>query len=493
MRLCRLRSGSSIYALSSAIRADLAVVATAKVGKQDDRSAQFSQNSTRHATRLAEHGKMARILAMSLNGKARRVRIYVNEGDLVGHTPSYVAIVEFLRKENAFGATVYRAIEGFGSTGVVHTTRLVEVFQRLPLIIEWVDSAERVDRLLERIKQVVAHGLITVEDTEVVLSEPHPVHRISSHTAAQEVMSRDLASVSRDTPIRQVVDLMLDKIYRAVPVVEDGRPIGIITNSDLVSRGGLGARVELLPRLGTRELSLELDRLGETPKRAAEIMTPSPATVRDSTPLTQVAELMAHRHLKRLPVVDDQGLLVGMISRLDILRTVAEGFEREGPEPRAVGLNGSVPIAQAMRREVPTVYADTPVAEVLPAVFSTRLNRAVVVDRERRVVGIITDAELLERVTPSLRPSALHSLMHRLPFIHPNPTDLAIEQHATARVAADLMLTDVPTAFEQTPLGEALGPILRSKEKLVAVVDDQRRLVGILDRADILHALIEQR
>lgn len=430
---------------------------------------------------------------MSLSGKAKRVRVYINEGDLVGHQASYIAIVEFLRKENASGATVLRAVEGFGSTGVVHTNRLVDVQWRLPLVVEWIDSAERVDRLLGHIKEKVGHGLITVEDTEVVLYEPHPVRRVSSHVMAGEVMSRDVASVTRDTPVRTVVELMLGKNYRAVPVVEDGHPIGIITNSDLVLRGGLGIRLELLPSLETPELHSELERLAKDMKVAGEIMTPSPVTVHSSMPLTQVADVMAHRHLKRLPVVDDLARLVGVISRLDLLRTVAEGFQGEEPEERReIGMNGRMPISRVMRREVPTVYPDTPVGEVLPAVFSTRLNRAVVVDRERHVIGIVTDAELLDRVTPSLRRSFIHSLMHRLPFGHHKPDELAAEEHAKAHTARDLMLGDVPVASENTPVREAIAPMLHGKEKLIAIVDEEKHLVGIVDRADILRGLVER-
>jgi CBS domain-containing protein len=427
---------------------------------------------------------------MAPGGKAKRVRIYTSEDDLVGRTPTYLAIVQFLQRENAAGATVLRAVEGFGGAGVLHTAHLVDVLQRLPLVIEWVDALERVERLLPHIKEMVGRGLITLEDVEVVLDVPHPVRPVSSHVSAGEAMSRDVVSVTPETPLRRVIEVMLGKLYRAVPVLEQGRPVGIITNSDLVERGGLGVRMELLPTLEAQSLQAELDRIGTTPKTARDVMTPAPVTVHASTPLTLVADLMARRRLKRFPVVDEAGQLVGMISRLDLLRTVAAHYEKGEAEQRAVGLAAGLPIARVMRRDVPTVYAETPVAEVLPAVFSTRLNRAVVVDQDRHVLGIVTDAELLERVTPSLKPGTLRSLMQRLPFVHASAEQLSTEQHASARTAQELMSAHVPTAREDTPLGEALVPMLRGKEKLIAVVDAQQRLVGIVDRADILRGLV---
>ncbi len=105
----------------------------------------------------------------SITGKAKRVRIYVSEGDLHAHRPVHHAIVALLRSEGAAGATVLRAVEGFGAPGVVHTSHLVDIAQHLPMVVEWIDKAEQVERLLPRIKELVKRGLITLDDTEVVL------------------------------------------------------------------------------------------------------------------------------------------------------------------------------------------------------------------------------------------------------------------------------------------------------------------------------------
>jgi CBS domain-containing protein len=312
---------------------------------------------------------------------------------------------------------------------------------------------------------------------------------VSGRLVAADVMSREVASVTRDTPVRDVVELLVGKRFRAVPVLDSGIPVGMITNTDLVARGGLAVRLELLPTLDSPELRSELDRLGASPKTAGDIMTPAPAVVPATMPLPRVADLMARRRVKRVPVVDDHEVLVGMLSRYDLLRTVAEAPRREEGAP-LVGLRGDQPVAAITRRDVPTVFPETPLPEVMQAVISTRLNRALVVDHERHVLGIISDAELLERVTPSLRPSAMRSLMHRLPFIHPTPQELTAEQHAAARTAHDLMLTEITPAFEDTPLREAIGPMLHGHRKVVVVVDRERRLVGIVDRADLLRGLL---
>ena len=425
---------------------------------------------------------------MGALGKARRVRIYLSEGDRAGHRPAHLAILEFLRGENAQGATVLLGVEGFGGTGTLHTSLLVDVARDLPMVIEWVDRPEVVDRLLGRVKALVPHGLITVDDTEVVHFDPHPVRDVSAVLTAGDVMTREVATVTPRTPLREVVELMLGKVYRALPVVDGGRPVGIITNGDLVRKGGLDVRVDLLPALETAQRDAVLDRLSKEARTAADVMTSPPVVVAAGAPLPQVAEAMARKRLKRLPVVGGQGALVGMVSRVDLLRTAAGGFDAAVPVAREMGLRVAGPIGRVARQDVPTVHPDTPFPEVFQAVISTRLDRAIVVDSERRVVGLVTDAEMLERITPSMRPGALRSLMSRLPFA--SAEERATEKHTRARTAADLMSTKVSAVDEDTPVAQAIATMLSGNHKVLAVVDASRRLVGIVDRADLLHGIV---
>ena len=428
---------------------------------------------------------------MKLLGKAKRIRIYLKESDLIGRKRAPYALLEWLRSEGAAGATLIRGAAGVGSSGKLNADLSPDIGPHLPVIVEWIDAPDRVERLLPRLRELIGNGLVTGEDTEILLYKPHGVRDLSDRLTAGEVMSRDVVSVSPGTPLRKVVEQVEGKPYRAVPVVEDGRPVGIITNQDLVERGGLLARVELLGSLTKAERTAALDRLEGEGKQAQHVMTRDPVTVAAGLPLTGVAEVMAHERLKRLPVVDPSGKLVGMVSRLDLLRTVAEAFQAKGEEARNAGLRGDLPLLRVMRRDVPTVHPDSPLNEVLQAVVSTRLNRALVVDAERRVVGIVTDEELLDRVTPAMRTGALRSLMHRLPFAHLPRAEQEAEHHARAKTAADLMLTDVAVAREDQRLRDAIAPMMKAPHKLVAVVDAERRLLGALDRADILRGLTQ--
>jgi CBS domain-containing protein len=416
---------------------------------------------------------------MQTLGRAKRVRIYVSEDDRSGGRPLHLAVIELLRAGDAQGATVLRALEGFGAGGRIHASTLVDVAARLP---------EQVERLLPRVLELVRHGLVTVDDTEVVLFEPHPVRDLRATLTAADVMSREVESVTPGTPIREVVERMLGKTYRAVPVVEGGRPVGIITNGDLVQRGGLGVRLDLLGSLEVNERRQALEQISQPSRTAAEVMTRDPVTVPATTPLPRVAEWMVRRRLKRLPVVDASGTLVGMVSRVDLLRTAASAPAAPAPEAAGAGLARDEPLARAMRRDAPTVHPDTPLPEVFQAVISTRLNRAFVVDADRRVVGLVSDAELIERVTPALRPGALRALMSRLPFAH--FWDGEVGSHARARIAGEVMTRGVVQVREDVPLAQAIAAMLRENQKVLAVTDADGRLVGMVDRADLLHGLL---
>lgn len=99
---------------------------------------------------------------------ARRVRVYLNEGDRAGHHPAHLAVMELLRREGAAGAVCFRGLEGFGAHKDLHVAHLVDVAAHLPLVIEWVDVPERVERILPALRALVPGAPITVDATELL-------------------------------------------------------------------------------------------------------------------------------------------------------------------------------------------------------------------------------------------------------------------------------------------------------------------------------------
>lgn len=106
---------------------------------------------------------------MKLEGEQKLLRIFIGEQDKWKHVPLYEAIVDEARGLGMAGATVIRGFLGFGCSAHIHTAKLLELSMDLPIIIEIVDTEERIGRLLPRLDEMVKDGLITLEKVHVIL------------------------------------------------------------------------------------------------------------------------------------------------------------------------------------------------------------------------------------------------------------------------------------------------------------------------------------
>jgi PII-like signaling protein len=108
----------------------------------------------------------------SLDGEGTLVRVFIGESDQWKHQPLALALVERLRKEGFSGATVFRGIAGFGARSVLHTTQILRLSEDLPVLIEIVESHDRVEPLLAILDEMVAEGLVTMEKVRIVKYAP---------------------------------------------------------------------------------------------------------------------------------------------------------------------------------------------------------------------------------------------------------------------------------------------------------------------------------
>lgn len=105
---------------------------------------------------------------MHIEGESKRVTIYIGESDRWHGRPLHEAILEMLRSEGCAGATVTRAVAGFGRGSRIHTASILRLSQDLPVVIEWVDDPERVERVLPKLDEMISGGLVTIEDVHVL-------------------------------------------------------------------------------------------------------------------------------------------------------------------------------------------------------------------------------------------------------------------------------------------------------------------------------------
>jgi PII-like signaling protein len=107
-----------------------------------------------------------------LDAEATLVRVFIGESDLWHHRPLALSIVERLRREGYSGATVFRGTAGFGARSVLHTTQFLRLSEDLPVVIEVVESTDRIERLLELLDEMVSEGLVTMEKVRIVKYSP---------------------------------------------------------------------------------------------------------------------------------------------------------------------------------------------------------------------------------------------------------------------------------------------------------------------------------
>ena len=108
-----------------------------------------------------------------LKGERVLMRVHIGERDKFHGKPLYQAIVELLRAKHYAGATVYRGIMGFGASSTVHTDRIEVLSLDLPIIVECIETAERIDAILPELDDMIGGGLITLERANVIMYRPH--------------------------------------------------------------------------------------------------------------------------------------------------------------------------------------------------------------------------------------------------------------------------------------------------------------------------------
>ncbi|MBK5957733.1 histidine kinase [Rhodoplanes elegans] len=142
---------------------------------------------------------------------------------------------------------------------------------------------------------------------------------------ASDIMTTTLVTVTPDTSVADVAAILLENRISGVPVVDPaGRPVGIVSEGDLVRRAEAGTGHErswwLKLLMGREGLAAEFVK--EHARRVADVMTRELVTATPDTPVAEIASLLERHRIKRVPIVKD-GRLVGIVSRANLLHALA--------------------------------------------------------------------------------------------------------------------------------------------------------------------------
>ncbi|MFN8376636.1 MAG: CBS domain-containing protein [Anaerolineae bacterium] len=264
------------------------------------------------------------------------------------------------------------------------------------------------------------------------------------------IMSPRPVTVKPDMSIVEMVNTAKRGGVRTLPVVDaEQRLVGIVTDRDL-QRIGVDTSLSRLKQMDAAELANILHDVLELSVK--DVMTPGVVTLEQDTAADSAVDLMLKRQLKRVPVVDVDKRLVGIITRSDILREYVFMESANGEESLKVG---QVNLAAAV-----TLTPDTPAAQLKAVMQSPEHKRIVVVDKTGSVVGIVTDSDLQRKSN-------------------------------TAQTVGEMMTQPVYTVTPATPVKDALRLLIEHQIKRLPVLGEDQHVLGLVGRAELMRVLLE--
>ncbi|MBI3738358.1 MAG: DUF190 domain-containing protein [Chloroflexi bacterium] len=409
-----------------------------------------------------------------LSEDAQLLSIYIGESDKWRGRPLYSAILELLKKEGIAGATVVRGVAGFGAHSHIHTASILRLSEDLPLCIQVVDKPDRITHAIDLIAPMVSEGLVTVEDIHVVKYTHRYLNPLPADKHVEEVMTRDVVTLSADLPVVDAWQKMLDTLIKALPVVNnDNEVVGMLTDEDLLERANVAHRLAVAERMDEHLVKEEIEKLRQTKLTVEAVMSKPAITVKARDSISLAALRMAQHAIKRLPVVDENNRLVGVLSRVDILRLVTGKDAKKLTAP----LGAARSVRDVMSLNVPAVKQEDDLVTIVDTLLEGGYHRLVVVDADGKAVGLISDADVVSRIQPAERRGVLAALSGQG------------KAPASETTAAELMSPGVLTAKPETPLVEAARMMLSSSRKWLVVVDANGHPLGLVDRHILLRAM----
>ncbi|OGR00722.1 MAG: histidine kinase [Deltaproteobacteria bacterium RIFOXYD12_FULL_50_9] len=414
------------------------------------------------------------------------IEIFTSEEARWHGQPLYDAVVGFVREQKmAARCLVTRATDGCYENGEIASRKIEILSFNMPLRITIVLPSIEFDRILPSVEEMVTEGIVTVQEVDVI------AHKTRKRLLPRQIKVRDIMTpsptrVTQATPLDEVVRLLLTAVYTGVPVVdENSRPVGIVTQTDLIYKGGMPLRLGLLAASNGDQLAAVLETLAS--KIAREVMT-SPAVIINGDKLvTEAIDTMLTKKVKRLPVVDSEGRLQGMLSRLDIFRAIM----RESPEwttfaGQRIEVSNLRLVSDISRRDTHAVLPETPVEEVIRLIDSNDFQRISVVDADGRFLGLISDRDLLGAFMPDHPEGIWNYLATLIPFTERGKRYREFGETLRSRTAADVMNVSIVTVREDAPIDEAIRLMIEKGLKRLPVLNAAGRFKGMISRDSLL-------
>ncbi|MBI9051999.1 MAG: DUF190 domain-containing protein [Anaerolineaceae bacterium] len=404
---------------------------------------------------------------------AQRLCIYISESDRWRSKALHAVLLQVLKEKGIAGATVFRGMAGFGAHSRISSTSVEVLSMDLPIVIEAIDCPEKIRSILSVIDPMIREGLITLEDVQLIkythrYLNPLPVDRYVS-----ECMTVNPIHLSPQMNVADAWRRMLQHSLKAIPVIDEQKNVvGIVTDEDMLVRANIQQRLSIALRLPEEIRNQQLGQLEASPMLVEQVMSKPVITIHEKETLDKAVRLMVKSGLKRLPVINDEQKLCGVLSRLDILQQVVDSpINQCLPELPGGSINT---VFDIMRKDFPSIAQNVDLPTLINEMLRKGSHRVIVTDDDGKAIGLISDSDIIARVQSTKHNSILQALLRRGSAPSGKETAGEIMSHGILGVQANM------------PIIDAIKLMMENKRKWLVVLDEQQKPVGLVDRQSIL-------
>jgi CBS domain-containing protein len=331
--------------------------------------------------------------------------------------------------------------------------------------------------------EIVIDGVLGVRQLRV-LSNKTRGRLLPPRLLVRDLMTSDPVRVREDEPLNKILAVLLSSTFTGMPVVdEENRVTGVLSQTDLIYRAGMPLRLALMAcaREKIEQVEQKLAR-----RLAKDAMSAPPVCIEENAPVAEAVSAMIEKGVKRLPVLNDSGRLTGIVSRIDIFRAVTrESSRREKLREQNIVFENIRLVSDIMERDVATVFPEETVEDVIRVIHTDAVERVWVVDRDERLLGMISDRNLLAAFRED-HPGIWELLGRMIPSGEKRAKTTDFGMKLRRKTAGEIMKTDIVTAGEGTPVEAAVEIMTKNGFRRLPVVGEDGKLKGVVSRETLL-------
>ncbi|MCP4138163.1 MAG: CBS domain-containing protein [bacterium] len=415
--------------------------------------------------------------------KYTMIEIFTSEEARYNKRPLHEAILDSIRElKIAARCMVTKGTGACYETGEIASQSILTLSYNMPIKIEILLPSAELDEVLPNIKKMVTQGIVTLREPEIISYRTRK-SIIPRQVKVKDVMTPSPVTLTPYSTAAEAALLLLSSSFNGIPITDkNNNLLGIVTQGDLIGKAKLPVRPGLLTELGSETVDPLIKSLNT--KHLADIMTSRLITITEDELLTRAVEIMISREVKRIPVTSDHGKLTGILSRLDIFKTITrESAHWEAMTRHNMEIENRKFVSHIMRRDIHKVHPETSLEEVIGIIDSNDIQRVAVVDSNDRFLGIISDRDLLSNFSEN-HTGFREFIGSKLPFKEKKKPD-------GDQTAADIMQTNLITIDDEAPINEAIRLMTENGLKRLPVVDSEKKFLGMVSRDSVLRESVE--